>query len=58
MSQHIENPEEDEASVTKVENAIADGLICFVAIGAFILLGFEVTRIISVVFDVLTAAVN
>jgi hypothetical protein len=36
-----------------VEYAIAGGLVGAGAIGAFSLLGFEVTRIITLVFDVL-----
>lgn len=58
MSQHTEKVEEDEESVTTVEYAIADALIFVGAIGAFSLIGFEVTRIVTAIFDVLTAAVN
>jgi pilus assembly protein Flp/PilA len=53
MSQHIEIFIADEQGVTMVEYAIAGGLVGAGAIGAFSLLGFEVTRIITLVFDVL-----
>jgi pilus assembly protein Flp/PilA len=53
MSQHIERFIADEQGVTMVEYAIAGGLVGAGAIGAFSLLGFEVTRIITLVLDVL-----
>ncbi len=53
MSQHIERFIADDQGVTMVEYAIAGGLVGAGAIGAFSLLGFEVTRIITLVLDVL-----
>lgn len=53
MSQHIERFIADDRGVTMVEYAIAGGLVGAGAIGAFSLLGFEVTRIITLVLDVL-----
>ena len=55
MSQHIEQFLADERGVTMVEYAIAGGLVGVGAIGAFSLLGFEVTRIVTFVHGVLAA---
>jgi len=55
MIQHIENFIADERGVTMVEYAIAGGLVGAGAIGAFSLLGFEVTRIVTFVYGVLAA---